>query len=144
MAQLLLDHLYSFNYNDPKTKNLPIWDKHPLVFALDINFQHKSFLGLNLHWVPKKYREELLHEIIRILKKPTTKREQARLTYRLLLQPKFRQSLKGIRRYMLSRVTNLKSIPYDRWPKVLKMKQYKEDIYISKEMMRHIIKTIDS
>lgn len=136
---LQLDSLYNFDYKDPKTKNLPMWDKHPLVFVLDVNFKSKSFLGLNIHWIPKKYRDELLNDIINIMKQPVSSKAKSRLTYTLLLKPKYRRGLKGVRRYIITRVTNIKSIPYHQWPKVLRMKQYNEDIKINDETMKYII-----
>lgn len=136
--KLSLDNLYTFSYNDPKTKNLPMWDKRPLVFTLDIDPKRKSFLGLNLHWIPKKERESLLNDIIRILESPTSDRTKTRLTYGLILKPKYRRGLKGIRRYIISRVTNLSAIPHTQWEKVLNIKRYKEVFHVSDEVMAKV------
>jgi hypothetical protein len=54
--------LYYFYY-DPKTKKeIPYYDRFPLVLVLE---RHKdSFLGLNLHYLPVKYRITLLDKLM--------------------------------------------------------------------------------
>ena len=54
--------LYYFYY-DPKTKaNLPYYDRFPLVLVLDINTD--GFLGLNLHYLPLRYRLAFLDKLM--------------------------------------------------------------------------------
>lgn len=54
--------LYYFYY-DPKTKkDIPYYDRFPLVLVLE---RYKdSFLGLNLHYLPVKYRISLLDKLM--------------------------------------------------------------------------------
>lgn len=54
--------LYYFYY-DPKTKaDLPYYDRFPLVLVLDI--KPDSFLGLNLHYLPLRYRLAFLDKLM--------------------------------------------------------------------------------
>ena len=54
--------LYFFYY-DPKTKNdLPYYDRFPLVLVLDK--QQDGFLGLNLHYLPIRYRVAFLDKLM--------------------------------------------------------------------------------
>ncbi len=53
--------MYTFFYN-AKTKNkLPYWDRFPLVIILDL--REDGFTGLNLHYIPPRYRVRLLYEL---------------------------------------------------------------------------------
>jgi hypothetical protein len=50
-------------YYDPKTKaTLPYYDKFPLVLVLNIS--KDSFLGLNLHYLPLRYRLAFLDKLM--------------------------------------------------------------------------------
>lgn len=54
--------LYFFYY-DPKTKSdLPYYDRFPLVLVLDK--QEDGFLGLNLHYLPMRYRVAFLDKLM--------------------------------------------------------------------------------
>jgi len=60
--KFLLGRLYCFYY-DPKTKdNLPYYDKFPMVLALEK--YPDGFLGLNLHYLPYKYRVAFLTKLM--------------------------------------------------------------------------------
>jgi hypothetical protein len=55
-------NLYFFYY-DPKTKDkLDYYDRFPLVLVLDR--QNDGFMGLNLHYLPVKYRIGLLDKLM--------------------------------------------------------------------------------
>jgi hypothetical protein len=140
--QLNYNGLYSFHYK-PKTQNLSIYDRCPLVFLLDIN--SKSWLAINMHWIPKTYRDEFIVEVKAIMAKTLLvgkKRERCRLTYILLKQPKYKRALLGIRRYLFSNISKLHSIPEARWDSVLTIKKYRAS-YVTKELKRHGIKESD-
>ena len=58
--------MYTFFY-DAKTKaKLPYWDRFPVVIILDL--QQNGFTGLNLHYIPPKYRVRLLYELYKYIK----------------------------------------------------------------------------
>jgi len=55
--------IYVFRYEKPKyLEELPWWDKHPVVLALDPTDQ-KNDLGINLNLLPNEVRVELLDAI---------------------------------------------------------------------------------
>ena len=57
-------NLYMFFY-DPKTKeDLPYWDKFPMVLVLE-NYSD-GFLGLNLHYLPPKFRVAFLTKLMKL------------------------------------------------------------------------------
>lgn len=57
-SKIFAGSLYVFKY-DAKTKDkLEMWDKYPLCMVLEK--QLNSFLGLNLHYLPKRQRMTLL------------------------------------------------------------------------------------
>jgi hypothetical protein len=59
--RFLEGRMYTFFY-DPKTKEkLPYYDRFPLVLILDIN--QDGFTGLNLHYLPPRYRVRLLSKL---------------------------------------------------------------------------------
>jgi hypothetical protein len=62
-VQFKLGRLYCFFY-DPKTKaDLPYYDRFPMVLVLE-RYQD-GFLGLNLHYLPYKYRVVFLSKLLK-------------------------------------------------------------------------------
>tara|TARA_B100000424_G_scaffold215581_1_gene173517 strand:- start:2390 stop:2983 length:594 start_codon:yes stop_codon:yes gene_type:complete len=60
-TRFLEGRMYTFFY-DPKTKNkLPYYDRFPVILLLEANQQ--GFSGLNLHYIPPRYRVKLLNEL---------------------------------------------------------------------------------
>jgi hypothetical protein len=58
-----LGMLYCFFY-DPKTKaDMPYWDKFPMVLVLEK--YNDGFLGLNLHYLPPKYRIAFMSKLMK-------------------------------------------------------------------------------
>lgn len=61
--QIKIGMMYFFFY-DPKTKaDLPYWDKFPLVLVLER--YDDGFLGLNLHYLPVKFRIAFLQKLMK-------------------------------------------------------------------------------
>ena len=60
-ARFLEGRMYTFFY-DPKTKDkLPYYDRFPVILLLEAN--QNGFSGLNLHYIPPRYRVKLLNEL---------------------------------------------------------------------------------
>ena len=60
-TRFLEGRMYTFFY-DPKTKDkLPYYDRFPVILLLDAN--QNGFSGLNLHYIPPRYRVKLLNEL---------------------------------------------------------------------------------
>jgi hypothetical protein len=103
--------VYSFRYKAIGEGTLPVYDKTPLIFIIDI--RPDSILGLNMHWIAKPHRIELYENIMDVMKKTNTvgrKKERMRLTYNLLRKPKFRTGLEGLRMYYMSGITQMKEL----------------------------------
>lgn len=109
--------LIYFRYKAVGEGQLNVYDKTPLVFPLTIHPNY--FIGLNIHWIPKKDRAELFNNLRDIIQKTNTKgkgKERTRLTYALLKKQKFKVAMHfGIRWYYNSGVSQLKSIPETSW-----------------------------
>ena len=60
-TRFLEGRMYTFFY-DPKTKDkLPYYDRFPVILLLEAN--QIGFSGLNLHYIPPRYRVKLLNEL---------------------------------------------------------------------------------
>ena len=64
LNQFSIGRMYLFYY-DAKLKNkpsqLPIWDRYPLIYPIDL--QKDGFLGINLHYLPPKLRAVLMDNL---------------------------------------------------------------------------------
>lgn len=94
--------MYCFFY-DPKTKDtLPYYDKFPMVLVLEK--YNDGFLGLNLHYLPIKYRIAFLTKLMKFAQlTPQDDINRMRISYEILNSAKkyseFRPMLK---RYLFS------------------------------------------
>ena len=96
--------LYYFVY-DPKLKHqLPYYDKFPLVLVLDK--YEDGFLGLNLHYLPVKYRIIFLRKLMRFaLLDDADDIKRMRVTYDILNASKsFREFRPCIKRYLFPHI----------------------------------------
>lgn len=122
--QLKFNRLYYFRYKAIGEGKLHVYDKTPLMFILDI--RPTSILGLNLHWIPAKQRSDFFEEIREIMSKThmvNKKRERMRLTYQLLLTPKYRLGLQAIRMYYITGMTQVKDVPEPQWNIIFKVQK---------------------
>jgi hypothetical protein len=53
-----IGRLYSFFYEAKHKDKLPYWDRHPLIFVIDLYAD--GFLGMNLHYLPRTARVKLM------------------------------------------------------------------------------------
>ena len=53
--------IYVFRYDNPKTEDLPWWDRNPVVFALD-SVDGDDF-GINLNLLPIRVKEDLIDDL---------------------------------------------------------------------------------
>jgi len=61
--------LYMFRYVPKGKDTLPYWDKFPLVMSM--TYKRKEMLGLNLHYLPPKYRLVLFDKLLRVVNDKT-------------------------------------------------------------------------
>jgi hypothetical protein len=108
--------LYFFYY-DPKTKDeLPYYDRFPLVLVLD---KHPDgFLGLNLHYLPYRYRVAFLNKLMRFaIGSDEDEIQRLRITYDILSASKtLREFRPCIKKYLNGQLmSSLLTIQPDEW-----------------------------
>jgi hypothetical protein len=108
--------LYFFYY-DPKGKeDLPYYDRFPLVLVLD---RHPDgFLGLNLHYLPYRYRVAFLNKLMQYaVLNQDNEIQRLRITYDILSASKrLREFRPCIKKYLHSHMmSKLITIQPDEW-----------------------------
>lgn len=110
--KITLDNIYYFKYSDPITKP-KIWDLMPVVIPLMVNSKH--LLAINLHFIPTAFRTKFIQTIYHAaetIQEPRKKaRMKLRLTYEMLKNGPYKYALQGIRKYLISRMSNIQEIP---------------------------------
>jgi hypothetical protein len=109
--------LYFFFYN-PKTKDeLPYYDTFPLVLVLEK--YPDGFLGLNLHYLPTKYRVAFLQKLIAYggLRDSENEVSRVRITYDILkTTSQFKEFGPCLKRYLLTQVrSRILAIEPEEW-----------------------------
>ena len=103
--RFLLGGLYFFYYN-PKLKNeLPYYDRFPLVLMLQR--ESDGFLGLNLHYLPVRYRVLFLQKLVKYgaIYNENDEIKRVRITYEILSNAKrFREFRPCLKRYLYSNI----------------------------------------
>jgi len=125
--QFKANAIYFFRYKNPAGKGkLKIWDSAPLIIPLDIT--KKSLLAVNLHWINDSHRAEFVEYLLKYFEEARLGKKRitrSRLYYNFIKAGKIKYALVAIRRYHISRITNLQEVKREDWPKVLKTRKYK-------------------
>ena len=98
--RFILGQLYMFYY-DPKGKmDMPYYDRFPLVIALEK--YGDGFLGLNLHYLPIKYRILFMNKLMRYAKyTPENEIQKLRISYEILsASRRFKEFKPCLKRYL--------------------------------------------
>ena len=108
--------MFMYRYS-PKTKSkLPYWDAFPLIISLD--YQPKHILGLNLHYLPPRYRNVFFAQLLSKVSNRSMS-EDARIlaTYAMLKQSmKFKYFQPCIKKYIINRVrSRVVVVPPEYW-----------------------------
>jgi len=108
--------LYFFLY-DPKTKDeLPYYDRFPLVLVLEK--YDDGFLGLNLHYLPIKYRILFLRKLMQFaILDDQDEIKRMRVTYDILNASKrFREFKPCVKRYLFPHIkSRILAVQPDEW-----------------------------
>jgi hypothetical protein len=86
--RIRIGRLYMFLYDPKGKKELPYYDRFPLVFPVD--FETDGFYGLNMHYLPPVLRAKLYDSLLELKTKSENKNISAveltriRITYTLL------------------------------------------------------------
>ena len=114
--QFRLGGLYFFYY-DPKTKDsLPYYDTFPLVLALER--YNDGFLGLNLHYLPLRYRLAFLTKLLDFASYDDKNDiQRLRVTYDILSASKRLKEFKPcIKKYLTGHIqSHLLTVQPDEW-----------------------------
>jgi hypothetical protein len=81
----------------------------------------KTILCCNIHWVPKYLRKKFINLVMELAEKVVQKGKiklLPRVVYDQIKNGPFRFALPGIRRYYLSRITNIQEIPPEFWKEI--------------------------
>lgn len=114
--KFLIGGMYFFVYN-PKTKaELPYYDRFPLVIPL--KREADGFLGLNIHYLPIRYRIQLLKKMLPLALYDGEDIRRLRVTYDILSSSsRYREFRPCIKKYLLpnikSRIIKVESKEWD-------------------------------
>lgn len=115
-TNFLLGGLYFYYYN-PKTKDdLPYYDIFPLVMPLEK--YNDGFLGLNLHYLPVKYRILFLNKLMgRAIYDENDELKRIRITYDILnAARRYREFRPCVKRYLNSHIrSRVLAVMPDEW-----------------------------
>lgn len=119
----VLGKMYFFYY-DPKTKaKLPVYDRFPLVFPIEM--YGDGFLGLNLHYLSTGEREVFLNRLMAFTNNDKiNKSTRLQMTYDLLSSSKklANSGRPCIKRYLFSHVrSQFIEITADEWHQAIKL-----------------------
>lgn len=121
-AMASIGSMYAFYY-DPKYKEqLPYYDRFPLV--LPIEKYGNGFLGINLHYLPPRYRLILMDKLIELANdKKLTDDTRLKLSYGLLRgATKYKEVKPCLKKYLYAHVeTKFLYIKPTEWEKVIFM-----------------------
>jgi hypothetical protein len=126
--QFKIGMMYCFLY-DPKTKDdLPYWDKFPVVLVLEK--YNDGFLGLNLHYLPIKYRMAFLSKLMRFAQLTAEDDiKRMRISYEILNSAKRYAEFKPmLKRYLFGRLrSKLLMVQPNEWDvaSMLPLQQFK-------------------
>ncbi len=109
-----------FRYKAKGDGSLPYWDRNPLVIMIGEDKEH--FLGLNLHYLPPKYRALLLGRLVKLLNNnKMDKTTYLRVSYQFLAAAsKYRWFKPCIKSYLKTHMlTRINFIEPKNWHKAI-------------------------
>lgn len=96
--------MYLFNYDPKLKKTLPYYDTFPLIFPIEGH--GKSFLGINMHYLPLRQRAVLMDALYSLTSdKNYDEKTKLAVTYNILKSSsRFRFFKPAVKRYLRSQV----------------------------------------
>jgi len=93
-------NMYMMFYNAKTKKKLPWYDRFPLVIPFDKRSVENGFYGINLHYIPPLYRQNLLEEMYKY-----SKGEGVEIDYQYFRSvSRLRPAIPCVKRYLWSRI----------------------------------------
>jgi hypothetical protein len=104
VAEAMIGKMFMYFYDAKTKKDLPYWDKFPLIFVIEL--YNDGWLGLNLHYLDYRLRMKLFDKLLQYANdKSLDKITKLRLSYGLLKSvSKFPEVRPTIKRYLASYV----------------------------------------
>jgi hypothetical protein len=104
VSRFAIGSLYYFYYNPIGKDDLPYYDRFPLVLMLER--YPDGFLGLNLHYLPLKYRVAFMDKLMDYATMtPDNEIKKMRVTYEILnASRRFKEFRPCIKRYLTSQI----------------------------------------
>jgi len=114
--RFLIGGMYMFAYDPLTKKDLPYYDRFPLV--LPLKRESDGFLGLNLHYLPIGYRIRFLKKLLPLAQYADEDIRRLRITYDILsASSRYREFRPCIKKYLLpqikSRILKVESEEWD-------------------------------
>ena len=101
--RLLPGRLYMFNYRNPISKaTAEYYDMFPVVLVTNVYEQKDYFSGLNFHYLPNKYRAELMDELFKYMMNPDVSGNALSTSIRAKLAPRVNFEFMKKRRNLMS------------------------------------------
>jgi len=118
--------IYFFRYKSELAKEdkISVYDQAPIVIFL--YFGANLALGVNIHWIPRQFRDTFLDIVLQQSEIPTKRGFKYKID---LSYPGLKGSLLGgyaysaIRRYFYKNISNLQVIPPEMYDKILGTKR---------------------
>lgn len=103
-SNVRIGHMYFFQYSAKYKEELPYWDAIPLIFP--IGDEGKHFLGINLHYLPPRYRAKLMDALYSLAtNKNYDEKTKLAISYKVLKgAAKYKYFKPCIKRYLKSNV----------------------------------------
>ena len=109
-----------FNYSAKGFDTLPYWDRYPVVIPIEP--RQNGFLGLNLHYLPPRYRAVLLTQFADFTSEINEGDSNTRLqlTYDMVKSiSRIKWARPCIKQYITSYIRGqIREIPFEHWPVV--------------------------
>ena len=104
VAEAMIGKMFMYFYDAKLKKQLPYWDKFPLIFVIEL--YDDGWLGLNLHYLDRRLRMKLFDKLLQYANdKSLDKITKLRLSYGLLKSvSKFPEVRPTIKRYLATHV----------------------------------------
>jgi len=104
--------MFLMEYSPKTAQDLEYYDAYPLIFIID--FTKDGFLGLNLHYLPRMERSQLLAALMNLGKNKAE--DKIRLSYQLIKSfSRSKHAAVCIKRYISANIGDMIPISSDSW-----------------------------
>ncbi len=128
VTKIELGDMYLYRYLPKHRKTLPYYDLYPMIIAID--YRKGGFVGVNLHYIPPKYRVILLNNLKNTVK-TVAGRDIFKIKYPILAAAKkYAYAMPCIKHYKYSQLKSMvRRIPSEEWSlaSILPIEKFKKE-----------------